>query len=216
MGILSEYHRRFRDAQQLGEIEDLHAVVTGKIRDDECVIVVGLDVPPMVVGIGGAGQAAQIHGLLGIGDFHKRGLVGHGHQGEFPSAGGIGPTPNIRAAAGSHNAAHMLDVEPAFHIDPVAGIGAREPVHAGMGRVCRGRRGAKTEGEQAEREGAKRERQTCNRHAIAPFDDRESKTKTNETRACPNRSRGSGTLGPAINVAILGATGIHASRGVPS
>ena len=95
-GGLGEGHRRARGVPQLGEVEDLHAVRSGAVGDDEGVVAVHLDVAPEVLGGAfGQGQLAGVAGVGGVADVDEGRRVGASHQRPVPAGHRVGPAPDV-------------------------------------------------------------------------------------------------------------------------
>ena len=125
---------RRRHAPQASQIENLHAVVTGIVRDDVRVVPIDLDVAPG--GIPGfRRQPSQENRVSRVGNVDEGRAVGHAHQGVFPAGLRVRPSPDVVAA----RTAHGVEGHPPFERDALARIVAGAAVHASRRAAVRGR-----------------------------------------------------------------------------
>ena len=95
-GGLGEGHRRARGVPELGEVEDLHAVRSGAVGDDEGVVAVHLDVAPEVLGGAlGQGQLAGVAGVGGVADVDEGRGVRAPDQRPVLAGHRVGPSPDV-------------------------------------------------------------------------------------------------------------------------
>ncbi len=108
-----ELDRWVPDVAQLSQVEDLNAVLTGRIRHHEGVVAIDLDVTPCRrPGLGR--QVPEIDGVLRIGHLDERRAVGSADEGVLAIA--VAPTPDVVAVA----AADLGELQVGQQVDAIA------------------------------------------------------------------------------------------------
>ena len=91
--VCREIHGRVGHVAKLGQVEHLHAVAS-RLRNDEGVVVVHLDVAPQRRHRCRV-QVAQVHRVRGVGNVDEGCAIGSSQQHVFLAVEGIGPAPDV-------------------------------------------------------------------------------------------------------------------------
>ena len=116
----SKRHRLRSDVSELSEVENLHAVITGSVGDDICVVPIHLDIAPHARGrFFRLRQIAEVTGMESVGHIDKRCSVVSSDQGILSSRLGIGPPPDIIEASAA-STADIRNGQEGYQIDILA------------------------------------------------------------------------------------------------
>ena len=125
-----------RQPPQARQIEHLHAVGAGVVRDDVRMVPIDLDVPPEgLLGLGR--QPPEEDRILRVGDVDEGSAVVHAHQGVLLAGLRIGPAPDVVAGLSAHHVERHPAVQRDAVTTEVAGAAVRAQLGAGAERPWR-------------------------------------------------------------------------------